>query len=241
MIVVPNYFDTTSKELTAIAPSVDVLHTQLRVGSDFGFTLDEIVGTGPEVSDCAAALAEAGAEVVIQLGTPFSTAHGWEGGNVLRAQIEERIGVPFEMMGISVPSAANALGVTRAALASTYYSPEWVHRYSTFLREAGIETVHEESFVDQGLFPTHDASWAASFQGFEPDQLVATIRETAANAPGIDGIVVPGLPCRFLDRVEALEQEIGLPVVSYYAIWWKCLTRLGLRSQEGNGALLAHL
>jgi maleate cis-trans isomerase len=239
VIVVPKYFDTTSKELTTLAPSVDVLHTQLRLHSDFGFTLDEIVRTGPEVSDCAAALAEAGAEVVVQLGTPFSTAHGWDAGNMLRSEIEQRIGVPFEMMGLSVPAGALALGMKRLALATTYYGPEWVARYIAFLDEAGLETIHEESFVDQGVFSTHEAAWAESFDGFHPHQVVETIRQVAARAGDVDGIVLPGLPCRFLDRIQSRDEELGLRVVSYYAIWWKCLERLGLRGDHGNGALVA--
>lgn len=239
VIVAPRYFDTTSKELTMLAPSVDVLHTQLRLDHDFGFTLEEIVRAGPEVSACAASLADADAEVVVQLGTPFSTAHGWVDGNTLRSDIEQRIGVPFEMMGLSVPAGALALGMKRVGLATTYYDPEWVARYVSFLDGAGIETSHEEGFVDQGLFDTHEASWAASFQGFHPDQLVETIRQVAAHAGDIDGVIVPGLPCRFLDRIDTLEDEIGIPVVSYYAIWWRCLTRLGLRADPGSGSLMA--
>ena len=84
IVVPPHYFDTTSTELTSLCAEVDVLHTQIRVSPDFGFTLDEIVQTGEEISDCAASLVAAGAEVVLQMGTPFSTAHGWSAGQELQ-------------------------------------------------------------------------------------------------------------------------------------------------------------
>ena len=115
VIVVPRFFDTTSAELTKLAPQVDVLHTQLRLGPDFGFTLPEIVAAAEEVEACAVSLAEAGAEVVVQLGTPFSTAHGWHARRELQDNIEQRIGVPFEMMGLSVPAGLHALGTRRVA------------------------------------------------------------------------------------------------------------------------------
>ncbi len=238
VIVAPRYFDTTSKELTTLVPEVDVLHTQLRVPPSFGYSLDEIVDAADEVAACAESLALAGADVVVQLGTPFSTAHGWDGGTTLRASIEERIGVPFEMMGISVPAAALALGVRRVTVPTTYYGPAWVERYTSFLRETGLEVAHEESFVDQGAYPTHEASWEASFRGFEPEQIVASIRTAVADHPETDGVLVPGLPCRLLDHVAALEAELGLPVVSYFSIWWRCLERLGRSPGPGHGRLL---
>ena len=73
VIVVPRYFDTTSTELTKLAPNVDVLHTQLRVDENFGYSLDEIVKAADEVEACAVSLAAAGAEAVVQLNsfTPF--------------------------------------------------------------------------------------------------------------------------------------------------------------------------
>lgn len=238
IIVVPRYFDTTSRELVSLVSDIDVLHTQIRVKPDFQFTLEEIVTTGDEIADCATALADAGADAVIQLGTPFSTAHGWQAGSVLRDRIEERVGLPFEMMGLSVPQAALALGLKRVALATSYYDQVWVGRYTGFVTEAGLDVVHSESFVDQGLFPTHEEAWAASFDGFTSAAMVETIRRVAAASPDIDGIVVPGLPGRFLDSVADLETEIGKPVVSYYSIWWRCLSRLGLAPIAGHGAVM---
>lgn len=238
VVVAPRYFDTSGKELLAIAPEIDLLHTQIRVGPEFGFTLDEIIATGDEVERCAIALAEAGADAVIQLGTPFSTAHGWAGGNQLQKRIEDRIDIPFEMMGLSVPAGALALGTTRIAMATTYYGPDWLERYTRFVTEAGLEVTGSESFVDQGVFASNEEAFAASFDGFSSDVLTDTIRQVAHNNPNAECILMPGLPGRFIHRVADLETELGLPVVSYYAIWWRCLSRLGIAPKGQLGALL---
>lgn len=238
VVVPPNYFDTTAKELQRLAPDIDVLHTQIRVDESFGFSLDEIALTAGEISDCAQSLAAAGADVVLQLGTPFSTVHGWERGNELQAEITNRIGVPFEMMGLSVPAGVLATGARSAALGTTYYDPEWVARYTRFATEAGIEVVGSQSFTDQGRFATHDEAWRASFQGFEPDFVIASILEVAEAHPAAEAILVPGMPGRILEHVPAAEDEIGRPIVSYYAIWWRCLGHLGRRPVVPAGRLL---
>lgn len=239
IIVAPRYFDTTYLELLEIAPDIEVMQTQIRVESDFAFDLDQIVATAPEVEACARSLAEAGVDIVLQLGTPFSTAHGWHAGSALATRIESEIGVPFEMMGLSVPIAATALSATRVALATSYYSPQWVERYTRFLADAGLQVVGGESFVDQGLFPTHDDAFEASFAGFEADVIIRSIEQVAQRHPDAECIVVPGLPCRFLHAVAALEGNIEKPVVSYYAIWWRCLTRLGLGANNRLGRLFS--
>ena len=53
--------------------------------------------------------------VVLQLGTSFSTAHGWRGGSELQQRITDRIGV----MGLSVPAGVLAMGARRVVLATT--------------------------------------------------------------------------------------------------------------------------
>jgi maleate cis-trans isomerase len=168
--------------------------------------------------------------------------HGWERGHELQAGIEQRVGVPFEMMGLSVPAGAVALGHNRVALATTYYGTEWVGRYTGFAQEAGLEVVGSQSFVDQGHYETDEAAFAASFDGFAPSFVADSIAAVAAEFPDAQAIVVPGIPARLLDVVPGLEQRIGRPVVSYYAIWWRCLARLGIKPDaSGHGALLDSL
>ena len=238
IVVVPRYFDTSARELQTLAPGVDVLHTQIRVADDFGFSMDEIVATADEISDCAASLAAAGAEVVLQLGTPFSTAHGWERGNELQQGITDRIGVPFEMMGLSVPAGVHALGARRVVLATSYYNPAWVERYTGFAAEAGLEVVGAQGFVDQGRYATDDEAWEASFAGLDPEDSIASVVEAGQSFPDVDAVLAPGMPGRILEHVPAAEAELGVPIVSYFSIWHRCLSHLGRRPARPAGRLL---
>jgi len=238
VVVVPKYFDTTATELQALSNGIDVLHTQIRVSPDFGFTFDEIIDTAGEIEECAASLAAAGADVVVQLGTPFSTAHGWTRGLELQQRITNTAGVPFEMMGLSVPAGVHAVGARRVALATTYYDPAWVERYSTYATEAGLEVIGSQSFTDQGRFPSHADAWEASFNGFDPAFCVDSIVEAANAHRDAEAILVPGIPGRILDLVPVAEAEIGRPIISYFSIWWRCLQHLGRRPEQPAGALL---
>lgn len=240
IVVVPEYFDTTAKELQSLSPGIDVLHTQIRVGADFGWTLADIADTADEISDCAASLAAAGAEVVLQLGTPYSTAHGWERGNELQQRIADRIGVPFEMMGLSVPAGVHALGARRVVLATTYYGPAWVERYTAFVTEAGLDVVGAQGFVDQGRRPSYEAAWEMSFDP-DPELSIASIVEAGRAHPDADVVLAPGMPGRILDLLPAAEAELGRPIVSYFAIWRNCLRHLGRRPDRPAGRLLDSL
>lgn len=238
IVVPPRYFDTTSRELTAIDPSIDVLHTQMRVDPSFGFGLDEIAQCADEIEACATSLADAGAEVVIQLGTPFSTVHGWPGANELRARIEDATGVPFEMMGLSVIQAVLALDAATVAMATGYYDQSWIDRYSTFVTGSGLEISSAQSFAEQGHFPSPEAAFEASFIGFRHELVAASILEVAETDTAADLILVPGMPGTILPIVPELEGSIGRPIVSYFSIWWKARSRLGLTGLDGFGELL---
>ncbi len=239
VIVPPRYFDTSARELTALAPQVDVLHTQMRLGDDFDYSLDQIVRTGGEVEACARSLAEAGAEVVVQLGTPFSTAHGWRAGVDLESRIADATGTPLVMMGLSVPAGVHHLGGRQVAMATTYYGPAWIERYTAFATEAGLEVLGQASFVDQGHYPDHDASWSASFGVLDPDLVAESLTAAAADHPRADALLVPGMPGPILPMVPEIEAAIGRPVVSYFAAWWRCLRHLGIEVGDSAGRLLA--
>ncbi|MEM7094153.1 MAG: hypothetical protein AAF567_14205 [Actinomycetota bacterium] len=239
IVVVPRYFDTTPKELVELRPEIDMLHTQIRVDGDFGYGLDEIAACADEIEACAVSLADAGADVILQLGTPFSTVHGWTGGEQLRQRIEDRCGRPFEMMGLSVPAGVHAVGGSSVALATTYYGDEWVARYRAFAEEAGLRVVGAQSFTDQGHFADADTAFAAAFELF-PDALIeASLVEVAEAHPDAEVIMVPGIPGRFVHLVPDLERRIGKPIVGYFAIWWRCLQRLGIAPDPARGQLFA--
>ena len=241
VIVPPRYFDTAAEELQTLSPRIDVLHTQMRLDQTFDYELDEMAETAGEIEQCAVSLVDAGAEVVLQLGTPFSSVHGWERGSELQQSISDRLGVPFEMMGLSVPAGVHALRATRVAVACVYYPTGYTAHYSAFLTGAGLEVVGARSFVDQGLSDDVDTVWAQSFEGFEPALVMDSIIEVGERFPEAEAIVVPGIPGKILSLIPAAETAIGTPIVSYYALWWKCLTHLQHPPGGPSGNLFALL
>lgn len=241
VIVPPKYFDTSTTELQTLSPDINVLHTQMRLDRAFDYQLEEMAETAVEIERCAVSLTDAGAEVVLQLGTPFSSVHGWEPGSKLQQAITDRVGVPFEMMGLSVPAAVHALEATRVAVACVYYPTDYIVRYSAFLEGAGLEVVGAQNFVDQGFFPDMDTVWTQSFEGFEPALVIDSIIEVGQRYPEAEAIVVPGIPGKILSHIHAAEKAIGKPIVSYHALWWKCLLHLRHRPALPAGKLLALL
>jgi len=239
IVVPPRHFDTTWQELTELDQSIDVLTTQMRMDPSFDFSLDEIASAADEIEACSTSLVEAGAELVLELGTPFSTVHGWAEANELRERIERTSGAPFEMMGLSVVQAVHAFGASTVAMATGYYDQSWIDRYSDFVTGSGLEISSAQSFADQGHFPTAEAAFEASFHGFSDDLIAASIQEVADNDPTADVILVPGMPGRILRLIPGLESSVGRPVASYFSIWWKGRSRLGLAGVSGFGQLLA--
>lgn len=239
VIVPPSYFDLSAREFTELDPTVDVMHTQMRFDAGFGYGLDEIAAAVDEIEACAVSLAEAGADVIVQLGTPFSTIHGWDGAEQVRSRIEASCGVAFEMMGQSVIEAIHAIGAKRVALAAVYYGDEWIERYSEFVTGSGLTISTTQSFTDQGHFPSSEEAFAASFEPLSEELVRASLRQLADEDPDADAILVPGMPGTILPLIPELEREIGRPVISYFAIWWKARRRLGLAPIDGHGALFA--
>ncbi len=239
IVIPPRYFDTSTQELQALSPGIEVLHTQMRFDRSFGYTLDEMPATAGEIEQCAIALADAGADVVVQVGMPFSWMHGWHRATQIQQSISDRIGAPFEMMGLAPTTGVMALGTTRVAVASAYYPLEWTERYCAFLIEAGLDIVGTQDFFGQGLVADREAAWAQSFIGFEPGLVIDSVVKVGESFPEAEAIIVPGKPGTFIHLLADAEAAIDRPIVSYHALWWQCLSHLGLTPARPSGRLLA--
>ena len=69
------------------------------------------------------------------------------------------------------------------------------------------------------------------------------VRSVSRNVPNADGILVTGGAMRMLDIVEALEKEIGKPIIGGdISLYWGIFRRLGSKETvPGHGKLLANL
>ena len=139
--------------------------------------------------------------------------------------IEERTGIPATTTSTALVEAMRAMGVARVAIASPY--PRWLNeRLVSHLEGKGIETVAEK-----GL----DTECPAFLP---PERSMALAREV--DSPDADGIFISCTNFRALEGVEALEAELGKPVLtSNTTALWHTLLKSGFDEPvSGGGRLL---
>jgi maleate isomerase len=160
------------------------------------------------------------------------TAGGLIGGPGHDARIAELIestaGVPATTTITAVIEALKVLGLRRVVLVAPY--EQWlVDREAEFMHAAGVEIAGR---VALNLPEPRDC------EAVTPERIRALACE--ADVPEADGLFVSCADFRALAAVEAIERELGKPVVtSNQAVIWDLLRLTGLeRSFPGHGMLL---
>ena len=239
LIIPPAWFDFTAAELRTLLPQgSEVMTAQMRFSTGFGYELNEVRDAASEVAASAKALAETGADLILQIGTPFSTIHGWEGGQALERNIEEDIGTPFEMMGVSVVRRLKQLGLRSVGVNTVYYDTAWTAHYTNFLGDAGVEVRYAGNFSDQGVGASIGAI-AACHEHVDDAFLIQSVETVCALANEPDGIVIAGIANQQLNLAPVMELAVNRPVLGYYAAFARCLERLDIPLPTEFGAVLA--
>jgi maleate cis-trans isomerase len=234
MVVPPAWFNFCGRELRTLAPeSVDSMTTQLRFDAEFGYKLEEIRHAAGEVEACVTSLAAAETEMIIQIGTPFSTVHGWCAGCELEANLGKRAGVPTMMMGLTLPRLFHALGLETATVCTVYYDEAWTRQYVDFLTEADVNVLYAGSFADHGAHQAMDIL-DTCHHVFDAAVLKRSVERICDLAPKADAVIISGMPCPMLELTAALEAAAGRPVISYVAMYAEILTTLGLPAPQGQ-------
>ena len=241
MISPPSWFNYCAAELESIRPdAVRVMNTQLRLSSAFKYDLDDIRAAAGEVRDAARALARTDVDMVAQIGTPFSTVHGWREACGLERSIEREIGIPFEMMGLSPVRVCRDLGIETVTVCTVYYTRDWTESYRRFLAQAGIHAAYAGSFSDLGVL--EQITMLESCRGHELCS-IATMTESVSRcceaAPDAQAVLLSGIPCPQLHMIAELEVVAGRPVVSFPAVYVRVLNRLGLTGDPALGRMFA--
>ena len=207
-------------------------------------------GAGDAISDqveeASVVLKEARADIITQSGSPFAfLAGGLSGGRALQARVEQRIGLPFVMMGLAMLNAANAFGYKRlrsllpvprgvAPRLSAIPRRRWgPNRRNRELGAAGIFRNQQE--VDRAVHPQHSKVTLAM-----PQQAG---QRAVRNCPDAACLFLLGGAIVALELIEALEQDLGIPVIAAAnAQFWDVLKRLGIGAQiRGDDSLLESL
>lgn len=177
-------------------------------------------------------LAEIGVDLIHPEGAPPFMIHGFDGEKQIVAEMEREHGKPVYTSGMTQVEALRALGVKRM-LGVTYFDDEQNSKYAEYFKEAGFEVAGMQGidvpFADIGRVSSND--------------VYAFIKKEFLKTPDVDGIYLLGTGWHVLDRIEMLEQDLGVPIVHPIpARIWATQRRLMIHEpRAGYGALLAQL
>lgn len=220
-VIVPSSNTNIEPDLALLAPPGVTLHFT-RVG---GYDVDAIPD-GEEMRHFASQSLEAALELltpadvgVIAYGCTSATlASGPAFDKDFQAEITAKTGVPAVTAAGALVEALKRLDVSRIAFTSPYVAQLNLEAIA-FLSECGIEVVNhvgvgrDLSSREQGLLT--------------PDDAYQLGRQ--ADHPQAEAVVISCTDFRSLEALEALERDLGKPVVtSNQALMYASLVRLGL-------------
>lgn len=239
----PNWFDPSPAEF--ISHCADDIGTQQYTLPLFGFdfALNSISQTEPEQLIGARALGGCSCDVIAMTGTPFGWA-GLAGEEEARSRgerLEQAAGVPTVMTGTAIIDAFRAAGISKVALAPTYYAPDWKEAWKSFVSSCGFNVVLCETLEDQGLIAEEDKGsqfgWVMA-----PELVTASVQTMARNPRGAEAIIVTGAGCRTNQYIAELEQAAGMPVIgSDTAVFWAAAKAANIPLKSGTFGALTDL
>lgn len=242
LIAAPGWFDPTLAEFDAITEG-DIVSTQtILAPKDFDYSFDAMSQLEPHFNEAARLLVQAGSEVIAQVGPVFSFFSGRtpEGARELQRRIASACGVPVILHGVAILDALAQFNSQKIALACPYYDEEWKDKFLTFIAPLNLSIEACQSFVDQGIFKDQHAVYDRHYQ-FSDDEIKQSIRLTRQAAPDAELVFVAGAGVRFLNIIQDLEDELGIPILSAdVALHWAMAKALNVTIEnKALGKLLA--
>jgi maleate isomerase len=224
--IVPSWNTVMEYECQRLAPEgVSVHFTRITHTNDDEETLLHMIHDVPALAEL---LAHAKLDAI---------CFGCTGGSFVRPTmdreitdvIEKTTGIPATTTATALVEAMREMKVSRVAIASPY--PKWLNeRLASFLAGKGIEVVRETGLdVECPAF-------------LPPERSKALAREV--DCPEADGVFISCTNFRSLEGIEALEAELGKPVLtSNTTAMWHTLRRAGFHglSRQGGSLLRKHL
>lgn len=248
----PHDFDAAPTDFLSIAPEGVGAHGRMLHLSEYSHQLKQRQDNFHLLEEFVECMSNNGADVCGQVGTNWVHAGG-KNYNDIRSfcdRMEDDYQTPLHMAGMCLAEGLRELGISKIALNSVYFWPDWRDGVVRFLRSADIDVVFYGNFVDLGLYQTqqevNDLSWI-----FPGEYALESVIRTAEKAPDVDAVVIngmpnwrreDGLPQRTLHRINELEDAIDKPVVSSdFALYWRIFKTLGVAPKGYHGRLLATL
>ncbi|MEL6420925.1 MAG: hypothetical protein AAFQ42_00520 [Pseudomonadota bacterium] len=248
----PHDFDAAPTDFLRLAPPGVGAHGRMLHVPGYTHELTQRRDNFGLLEEFVECMANNGADVCAQVGTNWVHASGTTPDEI-RAfcdRMADTYETPLHMAGLAVVEALRSLGAERIALNSVYYWPDWRDGYARFLREAGFNLSYVGNFVDQGLFPSQEDVNARTWI-FPDDTAARSLERVRTQAGEVDAIVVNGMPNfrrpdgiteRMVTREHALENDIGVPIISSdSALYWAILSTIGVAPVGTFGTLLTAL
>ena len=214
-LLIPSSNSLIEPEYYAVMPrSVSVHFARLTMTevSDAGLARQD-----EDVAAQSRLLASANVEVILFCLTAASFYKGLDYDADLKRRIEDHSGKPALTAARTIIEALNVLGVSRIAMAAPFV-PEVTETSRRFLVDNGFAVVAAEGLAHVDNF---------SIALIDPETVRDLMRRVDSDAA--EAIVVPGgnMPC--LSIAEAMEEELGKPVVTTnQAGVWALLRHLGM-------------
>lgn len=181
------------------------------------------------IAEKSRTLASRGAKAISVMGTSLTFYRGAEVNRQIQAAVQEATGLPATTMSNAVVNALRKTGVKRVALATAYID-DLNQRLEAFLREEGFDVAAVRGMSLTEVKQVHSV---------KPDavkELAKTVFDMDRSA---DGLLISCGGLLTLDILDALETELGVPVVaSSPAGFWDVVRLSGKETPiEGYGRL----
>lgn len=167
-------------------------------------------------------------------GAPLVLAKGVERHRELLKYLRERAGVPVSTSPRSFADGLKHLGAVKLAVATSFI-PAHNELVKAFLVSEGFEVLGIES-LDTGMTSIEKAM-------LSPTQVFRHVRSVGRKYPNADAVLITSSAWPTLTVIQALEDDLGKPVVSSsVGQIWEPLRTLGIKTNiNGFGALLRTL
>lgn len=207
------------RELPMFLPEGVVTNHNRLSRPEAGLTKESLLAMGESVARAAADLAYARPDVVMYGCTSGSFLDGFGQESAIAERITAQIGVPAFTTSTAVLEALRALCARRVFMVTPY--PDEVNEHElAFLAHHGFEVPGWDSFR---------CSVSEEIRAIRSQEVAALIRRNRDAIAGCDAVFVSCTNLLVLDQIEALEAELGIPLVtSNQASLWAALRRLGV-------------
>jgi maleate isomerase len=174
----------------------------------------------PQLESAAREVAKIGLDLIIQVGAPICIAQGLDGDKKIIDLIEKATGVPATTRATSMVKGLQRMDVYKAVVVCPYYQEESAGLLRKVLEHAGFDII---SLV------RGDVEWG-KIADIPPQQVYRMAKTAFLKVQHADGLLIAGGGAPVYEIVEALEMDIGKPVVAHnFAAAWNALSMAHVR------------